>query len=526
MIGHTVCRTCFGNRRYADNAVADFALAVPVCILDKIEQPDRAPRRIIVLLPLAALVPGICAGRGACDARQRICARLGVVVGNRVVAANIAARAGMLGKASERSIGNVIIDLALAAVIDDLIVKLRDKDHRIVGRAGESGLSLFVRHSAVDDVVFFHALPRHEIIKRRAASACADGRARLRRHGGVDVAVRVVARRQTGERRRGIAVRPADTEDRHEHARYRAGLVRGRVVVCVAGNGNCNRNRTGVFVHARHSHDVSGKRGCGNLRMVRRNRDRTCAEPRHGERIRQLSILQRDRSLAERQRAIRFADLPRDSFRRRRAVCPLVERRIFQREFCTVCAGVRAAGRAAERHLCCIVVVPRRALRAARIRQAAALAWHGHIRLGDGDGLRCGAGNAALRVANRDTGAACFQTAARLDRNACCNQRGVVGIRRLDNHASRRKLLTSLVGGLCRRRCDLNGRELDAATASADHLKYFAHCATSALKMFTEIALVGVSVQVNGIFPFSVMSPTFTPASPHAVRLVETGVTM
>ena len=44
--------------------------------------------------------------------------------------------------------------------------------------------------------------------------------------------------------------------------------------------------------------------------------------------------------------------------------------------------------------------------------------------------------------------------------------------------------------------------------------------------MFTEIALVGISVQVNGIFPFSVMSPTFTPASPHAVRLAETGVTM
>ena len=481
MIGHTVCHTCFGNRRYADNAVADFALAVPVCILDKIEKPDRAPRRIIVLLPLAALVPGVCAGRGACDVRQRIRARLRVVAGNRVVATNIAARTGVLGKAGERRVCNVVIDLALAAVIDDLVVKLRDKDHRIVGRAGESGLSLFVRHSAVDDVVFFHALPRHEIIKRRAASACADGRARLRRRGGVDVAVRVVARRQTGERRRGIAVRPADTEDRHEHARYRAGLVRGRVVVCVAGDGNCNRNRTGVFVHARHSHDVSGKRGCGNLRMVGRNRDRTCAEPRHGERIRQLSILQRDRSLAERQRAIRFADLPRDSFRRRRTVCPLVERRIFQRKFCAVCAGVRAAGRAAERHLCRIVVVPRRALRAARIRQAAALARHGHVRLGDGDGLRRGAGNAALGVADRDAGAACVQTAARLDRNACCNQRGAVGIRRLDNHASGRKLLASLVGGLRGRCCDLDRCELDTAAASAEHLKYFAHCATSAL---------------------------------------------
>ena len=66
--------------------------------------------------------------------------RLRVVAGNRVVATNIAARTGVLGKAGERRVCNVVIDLALAAVIDDLVVKLRDKDHRIVGRAGESGL--------------------------------------------------------------------------------------------------------------------------------------------------------------------------------------------------------------------------------------------------------------------------------------------------------------------------------------------------------------------------------------------------
>ena len=301
MVGHAVCRACFGNRRYADNTVADLALAVPVCILDEIEQPDRAPRRIIVLLPLAALVPGICAGRGACDVRQRIRARLRVVTGNRVVATNIATGTGVLGKAGERRVCNVVIDLALAAVIDDLVVKLRDKDHRIVGRAGESGLSLFVRHSAVDDVVFFHALPRHEIIKRRAASACADGRARLRRHGGIDVAVRVVARRQAGKSRRGVAVRPADAEDCHEHARHGAGLACRRVVVRVAGNGNRDRNRAGVFIDAVDGHNISRNGNTGNIGAVGHGCDCSCAKPCDRERICQLSVFQLDRSLAERQ---------------------------------------------------------------------------------------------------------------------------------------------------------------------------------------------------------------------------------
>ncbi len=55
VVGHAVRRTRLLQRGIADNTVADFALAIPVCILDEIEQPDRAPRRIIVLLPLAAL---------------------------------------------------------------------------------------------------------------------------------------------------------------------------------------------------------------------------------------------------------------------------------------------------------------------------------------------------------------------------------------------------------------------------------------------------------------------------------------
>ncbi len=156
-------------------------------------------------------------------------------------------------------------------------------------------------------------------------------------------------------------------------------------------------------------------------------------------------------------------------------------------------------------------------------RSASALARHGHIRLGDCDRLCCSAGYAALRVSDGDAGATCFQTAAWLDRYACCNQRGAVGIRRLDNHASRRELLTSLVGGLRRRRCDLDGRELDAATASADQSEIpCSLCDLRSENVYRDCA-VGVSVQVNGIFPFSVMSPTFTPASPHAVRLSAVG---
>ena len=301
MVGHAVRRTRLLQRGIADNAVADFALAIPVCILDEIEQPDRAPRRIIVLLPLAALFPGVCAGCGACDVCQWICTRFGSIAGDRIVSSNIATGTGVLGKAGERRVCNVVIDLALAAVIDDLVVKLRDKDHRIVGRAGESGLSLFVRHRAVDDVVFLHALPRHECVEWRAASACADGSARLRGHGGIDIAVRVVARRQAGKSRRGVAVRPADAEDCHEHARHGAGLACRRVVVRVAGNGNRDRNRAGVFIDAVDGHNISRNGNTGNIGAVGHGCDCSCAKPCDRERICQLSVFQLDRSLAERQ---------------------------------------------------------------------------------------------------------------------------------------------------------------------------------------------------------------------------------
>ena len=301
MVGHAVRRAGLLQRGIADNAVADLALAVPVCILDKIEQPDRAPRRIIVLLPLAALVAGVRARCGARHVRQWVCTRFGGIAGNRIVSSNIAPGTGVLGKAGERCVCDIVIDFAVGAVIDDLVIEFRDKDHRIVGRPGESGLTFLVRHCAVDDVVFLHALPRHECVEWRAASACADGSARLRGHGGIDIAVRVVARRQARKSRRGIAVRPADAEDRHEYARHRAGLACRRVVVRVAGNGNRDRNRAGVFIDAVDGHNISRNGNTGNIGAVGYSCDRSCAKPCDRERVCQFSIFQLDRGLAERQ---------------------------------------------------------------------------------------------------------------------------------------------------------------------------------------------------------------------------------
>ena len=166
MVGHAVRAAGVDCRAIAiDIAAPDFALAVPVGKLHQIEQPDRAPRREVILAPLTPLSSGTRTSRCAGQVDQRRSAGLGIMAGDRVVASDILAGAGVLGKAALGLVRNVVIPFLVGRVVHDAEVIFRDKHDGIIAAAGKAALSLLVAYGIVDDVVLFHAAPREIVVE-------------------------------------------------------------------------------------------------------------------------------------------------------------------------------------------------------------------------------------------------------------------------------------------------------------------------------------------------------------------------
>ena len=161
MVSHAVRAAGRNGRAVAvDIAAPDFALAVPVGKLHQIEQPDRAPRREVILAPLTTLSSGTGTSRCAGQVDQRRSAGLGIMAGDRVVAADILAGAGVFGEAALGLIRDVEVPFLVGGIVDNTEVILGDKDDGIVTASGEAALPLLVAYGIVDDVVLVHATPR------------------------------------------------------------------------------------------------------------------------------------------------------------------------------------------------------------------------------------------------------------------------------------------------------------------------------------------------------------------------------
>ena len=193
-----------------------------------------------------------------------------------------------------------------------------------------------------------------------------------------------------------------------------------------------------------------------------------------GKGARERPRLKTQRRRAERQRARRLADTPRHRLGGQCAVRPAVERRVLECERGIVAARVRAAHRAADGHFGAVVVAPRRALRRSGVGQAPALRGDCHHRARHGDRLLGGFGDAVFGVLHRDLARACGERAARGHiptghDDVPRDDDRAVGIVGLDDHARGVERLTRLVGGLGRRRGDVDGVEDDAHGRSHGH---------------------------------------------------------
>ncbi|AFB76019.1 hypothetical protein 2209_scaffold64_00061 [Bacteriophage sp.] len=124
----------------------------------------------------------------------------------------------------------------------------------------------------------------------------------------------------------------------------------------------------------------------------------------------------------------------------------------------------------------------------------------------DRDGLLRRLRHAALCVADGHLRCAVRQRCIRLVAIARAFQRRAVAVGRSHHHARRVKGLALRVGGLCRRCCDGDSGQLDAAASAAHHVEYQTHAVASVLRMFTVRLAVGASLQWRVIFPAVVTS--------------------
>ena len=213
MVVHAVRAAGIRHRAAAADAYADDALAVPVGKFHQVQKPNRTPRSEVVLPPLAALVFGVGAGRCARYIGQRLRAGFGVIAGDRIIAADILAGAGMLGKAAFGLVRDVEVPLFVGGIINDSEVILGDKDDGIVVASREAALPLLVAYGIVDDVVLVHAAPREIVVEGRAAGAGTDRRRGIRGDVDIDQSVRIGGLLQPRQRRRLRIVIPANAED-------------------------------------------------------------------------------------------------------------------------------------------------------------------------------------------------------------------------------------------------------------------------------------------------------------------------
>ena len=124
----------------------------------------------------------------------------------------------------------------------------------------------------------------------------------------------------------------------------------------------------------------------------------------------------------------------------------------------------------------------------------------------DRDGLLRRLRHAALGVADSHLRCAVRQRCVRLVAVARAFQRRAVAVGCCHHHARRVKGLALRVGGLCRRCCDGDSGQLDAAASAAHHVEYQTHAVASVLRMFTVRLAVGASLQWKVIFPAVVTS--------------------
>ena len=213
MVVHAVRAAGIRHRAAAADAYADDALAVPVGKFHQVQKPNRTPRSEVVLPPLAALVFGVGAGRCARYIGQRLRAGFGVIAGDRIIAADILAGAGMLGKAAFGLVRDVEVPLFVGGIINDSEVIFRNINGGIIAASGKSGRALFIADRIVDDVVLLHATPGKVAVERGAAGAGAERGRRLCGNVDIDQPVRVAGLSQTAQGRRLRAVVPAHAED-------------------------------------------------------------------------------------------------------------------------------------------------------------------------------------------------------------------------------------------------------------------------------------------------------------------------
>ena len=214
VVDHAVCAAGRNGRVVAVHIAApDFALAVPVRELHQIEQPNGAPGREVILAPLTTLSSGTRTSRCAGQVDQRRSAGLGIMAGDRVVAADILAGAGVLGEAALGLIRDVEVPFLVGGIVDNTEVILGDEDNGIVAASREAALPLLVAYGIVDDVVLVHAAPREIVVEGRAAGAGTDRRRGIRGDVDIDQSVRIGGLLQPRQRRRLRIVIPANAED-------------------------------------------------------------------------------------------------------------------------------------------------------------------------------------------------------------------------------------------------------------------------------------------------------------------------
>ena len=135
------------------------------------------------------------------------------MAGDRVVAADILTRAGVLGESALGLIRDVEVPFLVGGIVDNTEVILGDKDNGIVAASREAALPLLVAYGIVDDVVLVHAAPREIVVEGRAAGAGTDRRRGIRGDVDIDQSVRIGGLLQPCQRRRLRTVIPADAED-------------------------------------------------------------------------------------------------------------------------------------------------------------------------------------------------------------------------------------------------------------------------------------------------------------------------
>ena len=469
-------------------AVADDCLAVPVGVLDDVEQPDGEGHQKVAL-PHGRTEGVDVASRGAA---RDVVLRLGSAVALVVAAAAVVASdvdhialalavsavhvRGRDGEAVRCGIRD--LDFQTVAALRQLVPELRDFD--------ELARLCVVHHG--------HAAPRQFVVKRGAVVADASHVG-----DGVGEARRVVCAAQERCTRAvpRYAVDAGKSTGDGAGLRRRCGVVRSRR--------HADGDRRAALGLSRHRHRVARYAHRRHRCVAAHGADRAVATAHHRDGLALRRVVQRHAGGGDGEASRRLADAPRHRLGGQRAVRPAVKRRVLERERGVVAARVRAARRAAEGHFGAVVVAPRRALRRSGVGQASALRRHGQRRARDGDRLRCGLCDATLGVGDRDGCIIDCKRSRGREGVGRVRKRRAVGIGRHDHHASRVKGLACIVGGLCRRCHDGDASQLDAASA-AHHVKYQTHAVASVLRMFTVRLAVGASLQWKVIFPAVVTS--------------------